>query len=87
MLAVERREIRVFPRCRGGKLGKGQKPRDVAADEAFVENFVARNKKALNQDLKAARASIKAGRGKRYRSSEELTAEIMTKLRLSARKA
>ena len=63
------------------------KPRDIAADEKFVDGFISRNKDAINAGLKAARASIKRGEGKRYRSSEDLAADIMGKVRRSARKA
>jgi hypothetical protein len=56
------------------------KSRDATAESA-AEKFVARNRDILNEDLKAARASIKAGRGKRYHSPDDLAAEMRKNLR------
>ena len=62
-------------------------PRDIAGDEKFANDFIARNRDAINADLKTARASIKKGKGKRYRSSEDLVVDIMGKVRRPSRKA
>ncbi len=61
-------------------------PRDEAQEEAFVEGFIKRNRDAINGSLKEARASLKRGEGRRYRSPEALTADVMSKVRRPVRK-
>lgn len=56
-------------------------PRDSAAAEQFADKFVARNRDAINEALKSARASLKAGKGVAFPTSEKLADHIMRKVR------
>jgi hypothetical protein len=56
----------------------------AASDDAFADQFIDRNREALDAELKAARASIRNGKGKRFETTDDLVSYI-AKVRRSRR--
>jgi Txe/YoeB family toxin of Txe-Axe toxin-antitoxin module len=56
-------------------------PRDHAADEAWADAWIERNREQIERDIEKARESFRQGRYTSYSKPGELAAEMMKRVR------